>query len=67
VAAHLVEQLPESLERVLIVLWSCLREMKDDLSSSVGAAMDLLGNVLPLESVLKNVGSCIMSRKTRHI
>jgi TATA-binding protein-associated factor len=43
VASHLVERLPESLDRVLAVLWGCLRDMKDDLSSSVGAVMDLLG------------------------
>ena len=43
VAAHLVEELPEELGRVLAVLWSCLSDMKDDLSSSVGAVMDLLG------------------------
>ena len=43
VAAHLVDQLPEELGRVLAVLWSCLSDMKDDLSSSVGAVMDLLG------------------------
>jgi hypothetical protein len=43
VASHLVEHLPESLERVLSILWSCLADMKDDLSSSVGAVMDLLG------------------------
>ena len=43
VAAHLVEQIPESVDRVLVVLWSCLSNMKDDLSSSVGAVMDLLG------------------------
>lgn len=43
VAGHLVEQFPESLDRVLLVLWNCLRGMKDDLSSSVGAVMDLLG------------------------
>jgi len=29
----------------LVVLWHCLSDMKDDLSSSVGAVMDLLGNV----------------------
>jgi|ERR1700722_6136346 len=45
VATHLVQQLPESLDRVLTVLWNCLSEMKDDLSSSVGAVMDLLGLV----------------------
>lgn len=46
VAGHLVEQLPESLDRVLLVLWSCLSDMKDDLSSSVGAVMELLGEGL---------------------
>ena len=43
VAGHLVDRLPDTLERVLNVLWSCLSDMKDDLSSSVGAVMDLLG------------------------
>jgi TATA-binding protein-associated factor len=43
VAQHLVDRLPESLERILVVLWHCLSDMKDDLSSSVGAVMDLLG------------------------
>lgn len=46
VAGHLVEQLPESLGQVLLVLWRCLSNMKDDLSSSVGAVMDLLGSQL---------------------
>ena len=46
VATHLVEQLPEELSRVLAVLWNCLRDMNDDLSSSVGAVMDLLGKIL---------------------
>ena len=43
VAGHLVAQLPEELSRVLAVLWNCLRGMRDDLSSSVGAVMELLG------------------------
>lgn len=43
VTSHLVQQLPEHLGRVLDVLWNCLAEMKDDLSSSVGAVMELLG------------------------
>ena len=53
VASHLVERLPESLERVLVVLWSCLRDMKDDLSSSVGSVMDLLG--------MANENTCVFS------
>ncbi|KAH9934987.1 SNF2 chromatin remodeling protein [Fomitopsis serialis] len=48
VAAHLVGRLPEELPRVLAVLWSCLSDMKDDLSSSVGAVMDLLGELHPV-------------------
>ena len=47
VAGHLVTQLPEELSRVLAVLWSCLRDMRDDLSSSVGAVMELLGRRFP--------------------
>ena len=44
VATHLVRQLPTCLSLVLAVLWDCLGDMKDDLSSSVGAVMDLLGS-----------------------
>ena len=43
VANLLVEQIPDMLSSVLVVLWRCLSDMKDDLSSSVGAVMDLLG------------------------
>lgn len=44
VATHLVRQLPTCLSLVLSVLWACLGDMKDDLGSSVGAVMDLLGS-----------------------
>ena len=49
VTTQLVEQLPSELPRVLAVLWMCLGDMKDDLNSSVGAVMDLLGKGLVLE------------------
>ncbi|KAG2752077.1 hypothetical protein P692DRAFT_20799116 [Suillus brevipes Sb2] len=52
VAGHLVDKLPESLDRVLLVLWNCLRDMKDDLSSSVGAVMDLLGKLVTYSKVI---------------
>ncbi|KAF5324890.1 hypothetical protein D9611_004580 [Ephemerocybe angulata] len=52
VANHLVEQVPEMLEQVLIVLWHCLSDMKDDLSSSVGAVMDLLGTLVTYDKVI---------------
>lgn len=63
IAGHLVEQLPESLGQVLLVLWRCLRNMKDDLSSSVGAVMDLLGRSSHLLCDL----SSIFFRKARII
>ncbi|KZT44191.1 hypothetical protein SISSUDRAFT_1068609 [Sistotremastrum suecicum HHB10207 ss-3] len=46
VAKDLVRVLPDDIPRVLDVLWSCLANMKDDLSSSVGAVMDLLGQLV---------------------
>jgi TATA-binding protein-associated factor len=53
VAGQLVEQLPESLDRVLLVLWSCLSDMKDDLSSSVGTVMELLGKLVAYDKVIE--------------
>ncbi|KAJ3838910.1 SNF2 chromatin remodeling protein [Lentinula raphanica] len=53
VARHLVERLPESLDRVLLVLWNCLSDMKDDLSSSVGAVMELLGKLVAFDKVIE--------------
>jgi TATA-binding protein-associated factor len=55
VATHLVRQLPTCLSLVLSVLWACLGDMKDDLSSSVGAVMDLLGCHLPVFSKGLNI------------
>lgn len=45
-AAALVEQLPKKLKEVVDVLWACLGDLKDDLSSSVGGVMDLLGSLI---------------------
>ncbi|KAF7353641.1 TBP associated factor [Mycena venus] len=56
VAEHLVQQLPEALDRVLVVLWHCLSDMKDDLSSSVGAVMDLLGKLVSYDKVIALLG-----------
>ncbi|EPQ58588.1 SNF2 chromatin remodeling protein [Gloeophyllum trabeum ATCC 11539] len=53
VASHLVQRLPEALCQVLSVLWNCLRDMKDDLSSSVGAVMDLLGKLVTYDEVIR--------------
>ncbi|RDB21258.1 putative helicase mot1 [Hypsizygus marmoreus] len=57
VAGHLVQQLPESLGHVLLVLWHCLCNMKDDLSSSVGAAMDLLGKLVSYDEVIDTLAN----------
>jgi TATA-binding protein-associated factor len=51
VAEHIVQRLPQSLEQILVVLWHCLCDMKDDLSSSVGVIMDLIGENLFSRSI----------------
>ena len=61
VATHLVRQLPSCLSLVLAVLWDCLGDMKDDLSSSVGAVMDLLGGYFPFSGEVQILTS---SRET---
>ncbi|KAI0086641.1 SNF2 chromatin remodeling protein [Irpex rosettiformis] len=61
VASHLVDQLPEELGRVLAVLWSCLSDMKDDLSSSVGAVMDLLGRLVAYDQVINIIADSSQS------
>ncbi|KAI9569000.1 hypothetical protein HD554DRAFT_2094527 [Boletus coccyginus] len=61
VAGHLVERLPDLLDRVLAVLWTCLRDMKDDLSSSVGAVMDLLGKLVTYNEVIDILGDSNLS------
>ncbi|ESK94301.1 tbp associated factor [Moniliophthora roreri MCA 2997] len=53
IAGHFVNNLPDSLDRVLLVLWNCLSDMKDDLSSSVGAVMELLGKLVAYDQVIK--------------
>ncbi|KIM49246.1 hypothetical protein M413DRAFT_438417 [Hebeloma cylindrosporum] len=53
VAEHIVQRLPQSLEQILVVLWHCLCDMKDDLSSSVGVIMDLLGKLVVYEQVIE--------------
>ena len=68
IAGNLVKQLPEELSRVLDVLWSCLSEMKDDLSSSVGVVMDLIGSYLFLFPTPRGLNVLIYCRrKTRWI
>lgn len=39
----IVTQLPSELHSLIDILWNCLGDSKDDLSSSVGGVMDLLG------------------------
>ncbi|GAA5821317.1 hypothetical protein JCM11251_004568 [Rhodosporidiobolus azoricus] len=59
-ADALVEQLPEQLKVVVDVLWAGLGDLKDDLSSSVRAVMDLLAKLLGFPSVLRLMQSPAM-------
>jgi TATA-binding protein-associated factor len=71
VATHLVRQLPTCLSLVLAVLWDCLGDMKDDLSSSVGAVMDLLGDrpflSERLELLISSRETCLLRRSDRNL
>jgi TATA-binding protein-associated factor len=53
----IVEQLPNELSNLLGVLWGCLRELKDDLSSSMGVIMDLLSKFMTFPAILELVQS----------
>ncbi|SGY46516.1 BQ5605_C001g00442 [Microbotryum silenes-dioicae] len=52
VADALVASFPVELATVVEVLWECLGDLKDDLSSSVGGVMNLLAILLRYPSVL---------------
>lgn len=51
IADALVSSLPVELQQVVDVLWECLGDLKDDLSSSVGGVMDLLGALCSLNQL----------------
>ncbi|KAK4703463.1 TATA-binding protein-associated factor, partial [Phenoliferia sp. Uapishka_3] len=57
ITTALVNRLPTELEAVVGVLWNCLGDLKDDLSSSIGGVMDLLANLLAFPSVLALIQS----------
>lgn len=42
VADVIVDRLPVEMQEIVTVLWECLGDLKDDLSSSVGSVLDLL-------------------------
>jgi TATA-binding protein-associated factor len=51
IAHILVERLEADLPRVLAVLWGSLEFISDDLGSSVGAVMELLGKLVAFSQV----------------
>ncbi|KAI5477115.1 hypothetical protein MNV49_006843 [Pseudohyphozyma bogoriensis] len=53
----IVATLPVELERIVTILWECLGDLKDDLSSSVGGVMDLLANLLAFPEVMALIQS----------
>ncbi|KAJ1310135.1 hypothetical protein OPQ81_006880 [Rhizoctonia solani] len=62
IAAEIVARLPDAVPGVLEVLWTSLQDMKDDLGSSVGAVMDLLGTLVSLPSVIAILSDPARSR-----
>lgn len=47
-ANSLVESLPSELKTLVDLLWTCLGDSKDDLATSIGGVMDLLGTSAPV-------------------
>ncbi|KAG8900146.1 TATA-binding protein-associated factor mot1, partial [Tulasnella sp. 403] len=62
IVQHIVECLPDGLSAVMEVLWNCLAEMKDDLGSSVGAVMELLGKLVSFPQVIDLLSNPTLSR-----
>ena len=45
IAESFVQLSPHNIPQVVSVLWDCLKDLKDDLTSSTGNVMDLLGRL----------------------
>ncbi|KAM0788287.1 hypothetical protein ACM66B_001433 [Microbotryomycetes sp. NB124-2] len=57
IADAVVDNLSVELQEIINVIWECLGDLKDDLSSSVGAVMDLLAKLLSFPAVLNQLQS----------
>lgn len=53
IASEFVESRPSSVGTLLDVLWSCLADLRDDLSASTGSVMDLLAKLCSIPAVLQ--------------
>ncbi|KIO27459.1 hypothetical protein M407DRAFT_23275 [Tulasnella calospora MUT 4182] len=62
IVGHIVERLPEDVPAVMDVLWNCLSDMKDDLGSSVGAVMELLGKLVSFPQVINLLSNSASSQ-----
>ncbi|KAG8931790.1 TATA-binding protein-associated factor mot1 [Tulasnella sp. 418] len=62
IVKQIVERTPEELAQVMDVIWQCLGDMKDDLGSSVGSVMDLLGKLVEFPQVTTILADGAQSR-----
>lgn len=62
VCGSIVRYLLDDLPKLLAILWSCFESMKDDLSSSVSAVMDLLGALVAFPDVMAMFSDSTRSR-----
>lgn len=53
VAEQFITQRSEAIGTLLEVIWDCLRDLKDDLSASIGNVMDLLAKLCTFPKVLQ--------------
>lgn len=55
ICEQIVSQRLDHVPRLLEHLWSCVRDMRDDLSSSTGGVMDLLASLSGYEQVMEQM------------
>jgi TATA-binding protein-associated factor len=62
IAESFVQLSPHNIPQVVSVLWDCLKDLKDDLTSSTGNVMDLLGResscMVPFDCFLLIADEC---------
>ncbi|KAK9238071.1 hypothetical protein V1525DRAFT_402348 [Lipomyces kononenkoae] len=55
IASELVLLRPQSVDKLIEVVWDCLANLKDDLSASTGSVMDLLAKLCSFPQVLEQM------------
>ncbi|ODQ66801.1 hypothetical protein NADFUDRAFT_41424 [Nadsonia fulvescens var. elongata DSM 6958] len=55
IVSEFVSLRPAVVDELLVIIWNCLSDLKDDLSASIGNLMDLLSKLCAVPSVLQTM------------